>query len=204
LARIFLAQGKFNEAYPLFVECEARALTSGYGEKLIEAQILRALTLNIQGKTDESIELFIQTLTITEPEGYIRIFVNEGKQVQTLLSKTLSILNKRSDPKQTLPTPTYLEKLLTAFYHSPQFSRFIGTSKPLKPVVFSPLVEPLSDRELEVLTLLKDGKSGREIAKLLVVSNNTVKVHIRNIYQKLEVHNRREALKRAIEFNLIN
>ncbi|MBN1537733.1 MAG: hypothetical protein JW908_13430 [Anaerolineales bacterium] len=204
LARIFLAQDKIDAAYPLLEECEARALTSGYGEKLIEAQILRALVLNIQGKANQSIELFIKTLTMTEPEGYIRIYVNEGKQVQTLLSKTLSILNKRSDPKHTLPTPTYLEKLLTAFYHSPQFSRFIGTSKPLKPSVFSPLVEPLSDRELEVLTLLKNGKSGREIAKLLVVSNNTVKVHIRNIYQKLEVHNRREALKRANEYNLIN
>jgi LuxR family maltose regulon positive regulatory protein len=204
LARILLSQEKYDIAYPLLSEAEARARANGMGEKLLEALILKALALNIRGDSGKGIETLIEALTLAEPEGYVRIFINEGKLVQSLLSKTHSIIKGRSSSKNTPPTQTYIEKLIVAFDTSLQFSRFIDRSKPVKATTLSPLVEPLSERELDVLDLLRNGKSGSEIADILVLSKNTVKVHVRNIYQKLDAHNRKEALERAAEYNLLD
>ncbi len=124
--------------------------------------------------------------------------------VKLLLSKTLQLLNRQPAQKNTAPSKRYLEKMLAAFERSPQLSRFIDTAKSPKPATLAPIIEPLTERELEVLAYLRDGKSTREVSDLLVVSVNTTKVHIRNIFQKLDVHDRKEAIERAAQLKLLD
>lgn len=116
----------------------------------------------------------------------------------------LTQINLRDEQANVPPSKQYIEKILFAFDRSPQLSRFVESRKPQKPVTISPLIDPLSDRELEVLAYLREKKSTKEIATLLVVSHHTVKVHIRHIYHKLDVHDRKEAVDRAIQLNLLD
>ena len=111
-----------------------------------------------------------RALTLAEPEGYVRIFLDEGKPMAELLKRAGK--NKSS----------FLEKQAI----SPQ-----------------PLIEPLSENELEVLRLLRTDLSGPEIARECMVSLNTVRTHTQNIYAKLGVNNRRAAVHRAEELDLL-
>jgi ATP/maltotriose-dependent transcriptional regulator MalT len=108
-----------------------------------------------------------------------------------------------SGTENKYPSLTYVNKLLTAFEKS--FTS--QTPPPLlpkkDPSVITPLIEPLSKRELEVLALLVEGKSAGEIANLLVIAKSTVKVHIRNIYSKLDANERKVAVEKAIRWNIL-
>jgi LuxR family maltose regulon positive regulatory protein len=125
-----------------------------------------------------------RALTLAEPGGYIRIFVDEGPPMAELL-----ISMNASREGGTLRVKEYIHKLLAAF----------GMQKDVHPSSLSPqpLVEPLSERELEVLQLLAEGLTNQEIGARLFLSLNTVKVHTRNIYGKLDVHNRTQAVAQA-------
>lgn len=159
----------------LQVLCESIGAT-GY---VIETLILLALSFISQGKTESAMSPLKRALILAEPEGYVRIFVNEGEPLARLL-KQLAITGFRAD---------YLGKLLASF----------SSYSDKRQVLF----DPLSERELEVLRLIVAGLTNREIAEELVVSLGTVKTHINHIYQKLEVRNRTQAVARARDLNLI-
>ena len=131
-------------------------------------------------------------LTLAEPEGYMRIFLDEGMPMQMLLAKGLAYTNPG-------PIRDYAIRLLSQF----------DVEQPIIPAAqekASPtgnLVEPLSERELEVLRLLRTDLSGPEIARELMVSLSTVRTHTQNIYAKLGVNNRRAAVRRAEELDLL-
>ena len=122
-------------------------------------------------------------MTLAEPEGYVRIFVDEGPSMARLLYEALS----------SGISPDYVQQLLAAF---PEVEpEQLEPSKSSAPE--SELVEPLSEREIEVLQLIAEGLTNPEIATKLYLSLNTVKVHTRNIYGKLGVKNRTHAGARA-------
>jgi LuxR family maltose regulon positive regulatory protein len=150
--------------------------------------VLQAVAQHAHGETDTAVQLLADALALAEPGGFIRIFVDEGLPMAHLLSEAIG---------QGV-MPDYTGKLLAAFEAEAQ-RREDRSSLPSA----QPLVEPLSQRELEVLRLLGTELNGPEIARELVVSLATMRTHTQNIYNKLGVNNRRAAVRRAEELELL-
>ena len=148
---------------------------------VIEILVLQALAHQARGDVPAALASLQRAVTLAEPEGYVRIFADEGPPVAPLL---------RAVAKQGT-APGYVRRLLAAVSKT-------GDSTPAS----QELIEPLSARELDVLRLLGTDLDGPEIARELVVSLNTVRTHTRNIYAKLGVNNRRAAVRRAQELGL--
>lgn len=161
------------------------AEADGRHGNVIEILILQALAHQAHAKQALAHSALERALTLAEPEGYLRIFVDEGDAMRRLLEKQA---HNRDNPLQG-----YVDKLLAAFPQaaSPQHQKAPPT-----------MVEPLSERELDVLMLLRSELSGPEIAKQLIVSINTLRSHTKSIFIKLGVNNRRAAVRRAEELDL--
>ncbi len=163
---------------------EGRWLTS-----MIEILLLQAVAHQAQENLPLARVPLARALTLAEPEGYVRIFADEGLPMAELLS----------DAAAQGIMPNYVDRLLSAF----EEQRDVHPTPPGKQSVsLQPLVEPLSERELEVLRLLRTELNGPEIAQTLMVSLNTMRTHTKNIYNKLGVNNRRAAVHRAEDINL--
>jgi LuxR family maltose regulon positive regulatory protein len=132
-----------------------------------------------------------RALSLARPEGYMRVFLDEGKPIETLLKIAIT----QSQDRDLL---AYARRLLAAFYQG-EAERPV----PPKTVPGGPLIEPLTERELEVLHLVAAGWTNQEIADKLVISVRTVKKHVENIHGKLGVSNRTQAAVRARELNLL-
>jgi len=154
---------------------------------VIEILVLQALARQARGDVPAALASLQRALTLAEPEGYVRIFVDEGPPMTSLLS---AFMKQGAAAKQGI-APSYVRRLLAA----------VNKTEDSTPVTQG-LIEPLSERELEVLRLLGTDLGGPEIARELVVSLNTVRTHTKNIYAKLGVNNRRAAVRRAQELNL--
>jgi LuxR family maltose regulon positive regulatory protein len=148
---------------------------------VIEILVLQALARQARGDVPAALASLRRVLTLAEPEGYVRIFADEGPPMASLL---------RAAAKQGIAR-NYVRRLLAAVNRT-------GDGTP----VSQGLIEPLSERELDVLRLLGTDLGGPEIARELVVSLNTVRTHTKNIYAKLGVNNRRAAVRRARELDL--
>ena len=158
---------------------------------VIKTLVLQAIALQGAGERDRAQTALLRALTLAEPEGYIRTFVEEGEPVERLLA-TISHQTPDSHPGLSAASPDYLHRLLTAFSRSEPAPRTVKT-----------LIEPLSERELEVLRLLPGDLSSTEIAQELYISKNTARSHIGHIYDKLGVHSREDAVQRAQELGLL-
>ncbi len=154
----------------------------------IKCRALLAVAHQAQGHFPEALTELKQALLLAEPENYIRTFVDNGPRMAELLQKYLA--DPASSTDAPFPSPDYVRNLLAAFDIA-------------LPVQTQPLVDPLTERELEVLRLIADGLSNQEIADTLIISKNTLKTHIRNIYDKLEAHSRLQAVTKAQELNLL-
>lgn len=156
---------------------------------VLEILVLQALAYEAQSKMDPALVSLERALTLAEPEGYHQLFVDEGSAMMRLLREALS----------RGIAPNYVRQLLTVF----------SAGKPQKPkpsnsqLLESELIDSLSERELEVLQLIADGLTNPEIATKLFLTLNTVKVHTRNIYSKLDVHSRTQAVARARDLNIL-
>ncbi len=205
LARILIAlqqpgmasaiDAPLDRATDLLARLQQAAETTGRTGDVIKMLILQALILETQGQADQALTRLEQALTLAEPSGYIRTFVDEGPPMAELLKR----LSPPGAGDESGRMKEYIKKLLVAFDGVD-----IHPSAPV-PVELSPqpLVEPLSERELEVLRLIAEGASNREIAETLVLAIGTVKKHISNIFGKLNVTSRTQAVARARELDLL-
>jgi LuxR family transcriptional regulator, maltose regulon positive regulatory protein len=196
LARILLADRSALDAMQLLERLLKAAQDGGRMGSVIEILVLQGLAHHAQGDTSAALPALEQALTLAEPEGYVRIFLDEGSIMQQLLLKAT---------KQKI-MPNHTGKLLAEFRAEQQ--RNAGES-PLpdsrrQPSAGSqPLLETLSQRELQVLRLFNTDLSGPEIALKLEIALSTVRTHTKSIFSKLNVTNRRAAVKRASDLDLI-
>jgi LuxR family maltose regulon positive regulatory protein len=189
-ARVHLARGDTSAALaalgPLCQQMEAK----GFADERLKVMVLQAVAhyaaaLQADGEKEEAMQFLGDTLALAEPGGFIRLFVDEGMPMARLLSEAAA---------QGI-MPDYVGKLLAAFEAEEHKSAIFPPSQPL--------VEPLSPRELEVLGLIAQGLSNREIGERLFLALSTVKGHNRRIYGKLHVRRRTEAVARARELGLL-
>jgi LuxR family maltose regulon positive regulatory protein len=183
LARILVAQGKIDDAARLLARLLKAAESTQRWGSAIEALLLLALTQYKKNEPERALHALERALSLAEPEGYVRVFVDEGTPMAELLRQAA----------ECGIAPRYVQELLSAF----------DASEPAEPRHAQPLIEPLSDREIEVLRLAAAGLSNREIAEQLYISINTVKAHTKSIYRKLDAHNRTQAINRAQELGLL-
>jgi LuxR family maltose regulon positive regulatory protein len=172
---------------PFRQEMEAR----DWQDERLKAMVLQAVALRAAGEKDKVVDLLGEALALAEPGGFVRIFVDEGPPMAQLLSEAAA----------RGVMPDYVGKLLAAFEADQQKSEgrpYLPSAPPSQP-----LIEPLSERELEVLQLVAQGLSNREISERLFLALSTVKGHNRNIFGKLQVHRRTEAVARARELGLL-
>ena len=189
-ARILISQGSpVGDSVPLHRLLEA-AEAGENTSRVIEILILQALDAQTRGNTEQALATLERALVLAEPDGYVRIFVDEGQLMACLLYEALS--------HQIVPG--YIQQLLAAFPTVEPKQE--ASYKDLDPG--SQLIEPLSEREIEVLQLIAGGFTNQEIANKLYLSLNTVKVHTRNIYGKLCVNNRTSAVTKAQALGIIS
>jgi LuxR family maltose regulon positive regulatory protein len=179
IARLMASLQRSEEAIAILHKIIQFAKNGGRMNTLIRAKVALAVVGSLPDSLEEALEM-------AEPEGYISTFLDEGEPMQNLLGHVL----KKSSLKPGMFT--YVEKLLSAFEPAHR-----------KPQHISGLVEPLSEREVEVLRYMAEGLSNPEIAGRLYLSPNTLKAHAQNIFMKLEVHNRLQAVSKAKELGLI-
>jgi LuxR family maltose regulon positive regulatory protein len=171
---------------------------------MIEILILQALAHQAQGDMPAALLSLKRALTLAEPAGYIRIFADEGQPMRFLILDFGSFQDKlwitqQLGIEQNMKLTIYTDRILAALGNEPLSMEQIQNPKSK----IQNLVEPLSQRELEVLRLFKTELSGPEIAQELVVALSTVRTHTKSIYSKLNVNNRRAAVNRAVELNLL-
>jgi ATP/maltotriose-dependent transcriptional regulator MalT len=174
---------------------------------VLEILAAQALAHQAQRNLPLALAALERALTLAEPEGYIRLFVDEGEPMRLLILDFRSWLEKPS-VSQRQPAPGYIEKLLSAFGRPGEVQAAAGSIKPdlIEREVRSAknmLIEPLSERELEVLRLVAQGYTNNEISQRLVLALSTVKGHNLRIFGKLQAQNRTEAVRRARELGLL-
>jgi LuxR family maltose regulon positive regulatory protein len=187
LARVHLAQGETDRALATLEGLERQAQAAGRRAQAIEIGLLKALAWQAQGDSAAALESFQQSLSWAEPEGYVRLFLEAGPDMIPLLRRAAA---------QEIESG-YAVRLLAAFGVVEEAS--VSPAQLFGP---QPLPEPLTSREVEVLYLICDGLSNREIAGRLTVTLNTVKKHNSHIYGKLGVISRTQAIIRARELGL--
>jgi LuxR family maltose regulon positive regulatory protein len=190
LARILIAQERLDEATGLLYRLLEAVEAGGRTSRAIEIVMLQALTYQAGGDMDQAMSTFERCLHLAEPGGFIRIFIDEGPPMARLVQEALN----RGIALE------YVHRLLAAFSSDEPTQADTWTHKADQ----SGLIEPLSERELEVIQHLAEGLTNREIADRLYLSLNTVKVHTRNIYGKLGVKNRTQAVTQARDLGLLD
>ena len=207
-ARVLLAKGDANAALAVLGPLRELATAKNWADERLKVMVLQVVALASNQERESSSALLGDALALAEPGGFIRLFVDEGEPMRLLISDfQFSIL-------KTLPhLSAYLEKLLAAFptpqtkseisHQQSKIENLSRTTVASGSVTGSmrdrnsEMLEPLSERELEILRLIAQGYSNQEISERLFLALSTVKGHNRNIFDKLQVNNRTEAVARA-------
>jgi LuxR family maltose regulon positive regulatory protein len=197
LARVLIARGRGHrnasslaQARLLLDRLLDIAIGAGAHGRRIEVQMLLALALYAQGKTKQALSTLGPILAQAEPEGYLRLFADEGEAMAHLLTLVAPF---------TTASPDYLQRIQTAIAPVWQAQPDAST----QPASRSTLYEPLSVREWDVLQLVAEGLSNQQIAHHLVLSLHTVKLHVKHLLAKLNAANRTQAVARAHAFHLL-
>ncbi len=204
LIRVYIAEGRYEKALTELGRLYDSAVGSNREKRAVEILGLQAVALDALGRNDEAVEAIRRAIELGEPEGYVRAFVDCGEPMERIM---------RAAARRGADDQTPRERTLAAY--ALRIADIIraesgGTEREepaLKPLPTSSpsndaLLEPLSEREIEVLRLVADGFSNRLIAERLFVAEGTVKRHIHNIYEKLDVGSRTQAAAKARELGL--
>lgn len=197
LARLHMARDRLETALGLLDRLKALAEEAGRMGGLLEIFVCQALAFQKQGRQGEAVACLKRALTLGEPEGFVRTFADEGAPMTRLLARVMKEQGARMPYTSYAVLADYVGRLMAAL-EPDLYTNSENAGAPQQP-----LLDPLSDRELEVLRLLAAGLSNREIGDRLFVAVNTIKTHLRNIYGKLYVRNRTQAMARAQELNLL-
>ena len=189
LARVQLVKGEPSVALALLEPVLRQAEERGWDDQRLKVLVLQTLAFGAAGDVSRAYETLEQALALAEPGGFVRIFLDEGPQMVRMLYEAAA----------RGIAPAYTKKLLA----SKSVTDTGQTRRATYQVDQSDLPEPLSEREIELLQLISDGLSNRDVGDKLFISLHTVKAHTRNIYAKLEAHNRTEAVAKARAFGLL-
>ena len=194
LARVLLAQDRPGRALALLDRLQAAAVTQDRAGSLIEIGALRALALAASGNEARAVTALADALTLACPQGYLRVFADEGPPMAALLARLVAA--QRTGQAAVRVPLGYLARLQRAFdagHPAPDPGR----------IAVPGIIDPLTIREVEVLRLLAAGRSNQAIADQFVVTLDTVKKHVGHVLGKLGAANRTEAVARARELGLI-
>jgi LuxR family maltose regulon positive regulatory protein len=186
--RVHLAVGEPQIALEIAQAYLVHTEKMGQMKRVIEFLILQARALSDLGRAEEALEVLGRALAMAEPEGYLRLFLDEGEPMAGLLYKAM----------QAEITPQYTAHILAAFESQVRAEAIASEA-----TGGEALVESLSDREIEVLSLVAEGLTNQQIAQKLVLSLSTVKWHTSNIYGKLGVRNRSQAVAVARSLGIL-
>jgi len=193
LARVRLGEGVFTGVNELLEGLLALAETQKRTGSMVEILVTQALVHQAQGNQNRALAALEHALTLAEPEGYLRTFVDEGETMQLLISDVRLTIATHAHPLLG-----YVERVLDFFPQQPEdkLQSKIANQK-------SKIIEPLTERELEILHFIAEGHSNAEISQRLYLALSTVKGHNLRIFNKLQVQNRTEAVARARELGLL-
>ena len=201
LGRAMIWLGEARPALELLERLLAQARASGLGRSVISILNLQALAFRALSQPDKALPILAESLALAHPEGFLRIFADEGPEMgEAILDFRMKILDlSRQDERQALAG--YINRLLPAFPGLSLPSEHVLPPQSKISNLNSKIL--LSSRELEVLRLLADGLSSREIADRLVIAFGTARTHVKNIYRKLEAHNRVQLVENARRLDLL-
>ena len=183
---IFIIQKQYLKALTITEMLLRDMRNKGIGYYYVRALILQALAYQGMKQEKQALASLENALTLAAPEGYIRSFISQQPGLFMLLRQARIVVTM----------PKYIDSLLAA-YNKPV------KDQPVKIATAFSLVEPISDREMDVLKCLAQGYTDKKIAETLVIARETVHKHLKNIYGKLDVHSRTEAIARARELDLL-
>jgi len=204
LSRLLVLQGKPEDALAVLDRLLPVARRQQRPSLIIECHLLKALAFEKSGRRDQAMAALEQALILAEPEGYTRPFVDMGEPLRLLIADFGAWIERQQRGGIGVRAYAYAEKLLSVLgedfpsSHDMAFSKIENRKSKIEN-----LIEPLSDREMDVLRLLDSSLSTAEIAEALFVSVHTVRSHLKNIYSKLDVHSRYEAVARAKGISLL-
>jgi LuxR family maltose regulon positive regulatory protein len=200
LARVLVAQQNPAQALELMERWRALAIAQGRTASVLRLRVLAALAHEVADDQPAALAALAEALALAAPEGYLRVFLDEGERITSLLrelmvGRRLEQFGVRSVPQE------FLARLTGAFDRH---------GAPVLPparrgaVAVSGMLQPLSTREVEVLALMATGRPNRTIAEELFITVDTVKRHITHVFDKLGVANRTQAVTRARELGLLD
>lgn len=189
-ARVKLTQGDPAAALTILEPVRRHAEAQDWADERVQAMVLQALAYQAAGESDKAVQLLGEALALARPGGLVRLFVDEGPPMARLLYEALA----------RGVEPGYVRQLLAAF----PAADFELVPRSAPPEAEAGFIEPLSAREIEVLQLIAEGLTNQEAANRLYLSLHTVKVHARNIYSKLGVKNRTQAVAKGRALGLLS
>jgi LuxR family maltose regulon positive regulatory protein len=191
-ARVHLAQGDPSTALTVLSLWRRQVEAKGWQDERLQVMLLQALALQAHGEKEQAVQVLCEALTLAAPEGFIRAFIDEGQPMARLLSQV--------EASGKMPNNyNYIGELLAAWKAEEHRSKALPYPSPPT----QSLIEPLSRREIEVLQLIAQGLSNQEISERLVLALETVKGYNKNIFGKLQVRRRTEAVARARQLGLL-
>ena len=196
LARLNLAQDNINQALKILEDCKEHAEKSRHTGRLIQILCLMAIAHRHKNEINLSIENLLHALSIARPEGFMRTFLDLGEEIEELLKQIYLTYRSQSNlSEKDRLLNDYTFDLLAAFNQEKnKYSKRDNQEK----YIF------LTEREIEVLNFLSEGLTNKAIADRLIVAPSTIKQHLKNMYVKLDVHNRTQAVARGRELGLIS
>ncbi|MEQ8268089.1 MAG: LuxR C-terminal-related transcriptional regulator [Parvibaculum sp.] len=200
-ARLLILAGRHADARALLQPAARKARSQRRLRRFLKLNLLLAISLNVEGQVNSARRALIEALQVGAPDQFIRLILDEGPQAVRLLHEARAALPKFPDLPKKDSISAYLDRLLS---EAGEFAPVLMSESQDDDDGPSPhLLEELTEREREILRLVSNGFSNKALADRLSLSTNTVKWHLRNIFEKLQISNRMQAVSVARHFGLI-